>query len=237
MRVKADLYLYDGAANTFHIHQEGVQAVIQRMERFRYVLFMVGAGDQVLVGQPICNEIFPQYDMPHLSIIWLYTLGSTVYTWSAKFATRENDLAFKDCFSRCLYETVMQKPFDDMKEEDKGLILAAMKDEVDEETSSVMDPRDEMTEEDTKDFEDMDVDESPEKEDSDEEESAAGKPGRGRNKLLAISGKHNRALVVRGSEIGVFGTTTDKKLEFKARIGQIKDQSGALFSPRRVMLH
>lgn len=59
-----------------------------------------------------------------------------------------------------------------------------------------------------------------------------------KNSQMAVGSSHNRAFIVRGSDIGVFRYTDDDRgVQYVNAIENIRTPNGDLFSPSRVMLH
>lgn len=131
----------------FDVACERCAAVITKTAPYEFGLFVLDLKSApadlkdapVILGQRLGNEMNAYFDMAERSITWTYRLGSNVWIWSAVFPDPAQDIAFKDVFSRCLYETTSRKPFGKMKEEDKIAIMNTLRDTV-ERDSDAMDP-------------------------------------------------------------------------------------------------
>ena len=131
----------------FDVVCERCAAVITKTAPYEFGLFVLdlkGAPADlkdapVVLGQRLGNEMNAYFDMAERTITWTYRLGASVWVWSAVFPDPAQDIAFKDVFSRCLYETTSRKPFGKVKEEDKVAIMNTLRDTVDRD-SDAMDP-------------------------------------------------------------------------------------------------
>ena len=255
VRVAGKLYLFNEETEKFVAHNEHVEIAILEVGEFRFELIVIADSGVIVVRQGISHEIFPFFDMENRSIIWMYQLNTCVWTWSVVFDRPEDDLRFKDIFAKKLYETTKGEPFDAVPEEDKKMILATMDEKATNNTSTIFDPKDDLTDDDLRRFTAIDLSDSEEDDDDDDEEEEyeddeeddEDEEDEGdddddddadKNSLLAVAHKRDRAFVVRGSQIGVFGATAKNKLRFKTRISSIRaPKSKEKFSPTQVMLH
>jgi len=122
-------------------------AVITEIDKFEFSLYVLDVTANpadlkdatVIIGQKLGNEMNPFFNMSDRSITWSYTLGGNTWVWSAIFADEAQDIAFKDFFSRCLFETTSRTPFGKVKEEDKTAIVNTLRDYV-ERDADAMDP-------------------------------------------------------------------------------------------------
>jgi len=115
-----------------------------QFEFYLYVLDVVASpvdlkDAPVIIGQKINNSMNPYFNMSDRSITWSYVLGANVWIWNTVFPDSPQDIAFKDVFAKCLYETTSRKPFGKVKEEDKVSIMNTLRDTV-ERDAAAMDP-------------------------------------------------------------------------------------------------
>lgn len=255
IRVPGSLFLYNEDRNEFVLHREHVEIAIQEVGEFKFELIVSVDDGVVVVRQAISHDIFPFFDMQQRSIIWVYQLNTCVWTWSAKFDRPADDLRFKDVFAKKLYETTKGEPFDAVSDEDKKMILGTMEEKA--AVEGVFAPDDGITDDDLRRFSALDIDDDDDEEDDeddednsdydnddddnsnydDEDEDEEEEDGE-KNKLLSVAHKRDRAFVVRGSQIGVFGATAKRKLKFKTQISSIRTPKGKeKFTPSQIMLH
>jgi len=253
VEVKADLYLFDEAKATFFIYEAIVKATIHNIEKKKdsiiYHMY-VTKGDKVLISQQVCNEMYMHFDSKQLSVIWITKHTDKVWTWSLKFLDSESDELFKEEFSKALYETNVKMPFSKVNKTDIDWILGGFKDDIAMDDSYSEDDGlldfdkldfDEKESNDSEEEKEKEAEEEEEEESTEEEEGSDDESSKmnssARNSALAVGYKYDRSFVVRGSQIGVFAHTPNKKLKFKTTIKNVKTPSGQFFSPKKVMLH
>eukprot|EP01119_Soliformovum_irregulare_P020174 TRINITY_DN64_c1_g1_i2.p1 TRINITY_DN64_c1_g1~~TRINITY_DN64_c1_g1_i2.p1 ORF type:complete len:598 (-),score=213.06 TRINITY_DN64_c1_g1_i2:151-1944(-) len=249
VRVPASLFLFDEETKTFNPHTPAVEAAINMTgdgkKTFTYVLFVYDAKDHSLVAsQPINNDMHMHFNTEYLSSIWVYTLGSNVWTWSLNFPDSDVDKKFKDQFSICLFETNSERPWSKVADGDKEWILGGFieeegenkKDDIDDLMVELEQLQVESEDEDEEVEEEEEEEEEEEDEVDDDDEEEEGEDGQ-ENTGLAVGLANDRSYVVRGSKIGVFKATPRNRLKYCTSINSVKSLKGDIFSPRKIMLH
>ncbi|KAK7060585.1 Vacuolar import and degradation protein 27 [Paramarasmius palmivorus] len=163
----------------------------------------------------------------------------TAESYLFKFPDEEAYVNYMHMFTRCAWESLHQSPWEKLKEEDKNYVMSSntedveMKDVEDEEDEeAVMEELDpEIVKPTTAERSD-----SEEEEEYDDSEDVPRPPDGEANSQLVVGYKGDRSYVVRGNNIGVFGSTPDHEVKYQASIGNITAK-GKAFKPKHIMLH
>lgn len=242
VKVQADLYYFDKIQAGFVRHlDQAVFAEIRQTGEFLYHLIVSRLDGSGILLQPLQQRMNPFCDYSSHSFTWVWINPETdapFVSWSLHFGAYgdgEQEKKFNSVFYGSMYEAVNRESLMRAKSEQQEYLSQVFQD-----TDVDMLDADEESQQDE--FEDA-------RDDGEEEErhvkktiyeSSAFMPEQGgdgeQNSLLAVGYKHNRSFVVRGSKIGVF-RHGDDNLEFAAAINNISNINGAVFSPRKVMLH
>jgi len=155
-------------------------------------------------------------------------------SWCLRFQDLSDFQKFQDVFTRCLWEFSNQYSWDKAKAEEKAYILSQNEDVEMSDAEEESDEEDEVAAELDKSDDEEEIESEPEIDEEDRQ--PIGKPGE-RNSQLTVGYKGDRSYVVRGNNIGVFGTTADHEVKYHATISKLTTPKGGLFKPKHVMLH
>ncbi|KAF2664678.1 vacuolar import and degradation protein [Microthyrium microscopicum] len=235
-REAGELHLFDIDTGTFVLQDNAVEAVVMDLGSWNYWLKITGQSRNWL-GRMIEDDINPVFNFEYLSAIFnVYGADHSAYSWLLRFKDREVLEKFQQGLMQALWEHNNQVKWAKLKDNDQDYILEAFNDmtmeDVEEEPEEEIEESDEAEEERPRHrSEEYDSDES---QDDTEQQKKDGNV----NSQLAIGQRHNRAFVVRGSNIGVFKNDDDgHNLSFVTNIQKVATPKGKLFSPKKVMLH
>jgi hypothetical protein len=232
----ADLYRYDDALSAYFLVATA-RVSLRRLAKFAHLLVLRDAdSDGLLWAQALADGMHHHCDSVLRAFTWLWA-GAELATLSLRFDRHDDDgatfAAFREAFTRSLWETKQQKAFTSVDEDQRQWILDADRDVVDD-----MQADDGLTDEDVSEFDGSGDDDD----DGGDRSLAATRGNRGgdsdeQNSLLAVGQAHNRSFVVRGSQVGVFKQTNDDDLEYVETFTPIKNARGAPLTPSHAMLH
>lgn len=193
------------------------------------------------ISVPLDSEMVPRLDPVHFAFMFTYKpLDGEGTTWCIRFGDEEVFTAWKDAFTRYMWEGKNKISWEKAKADERKYVNQAYDDE-------------DVEMEDVRDRELADLQEEEEEEDEDEEEESSNASGfesseeheefaarsgkGGKNEKLTIGYKHDRSFVTRGDMIGVFKHTADNQLKFATSINKVSDMKGKSFTPKKLMLH
>jgi len=133
--VPCSLYSYNGEIQSYELSCPRCMAVITEVGPYEFCLSVLDVAAKPahdLVRQKINNQMNPYFNMSDRSITWSYTLNKTIWVWCIVLPDSTQDVAFKDKFSQCLYETTTHSPFKSVKAEDKSAIFNTLRDSFDD---------------------------------------------------------------------------------------------------------
>ena len=230
---RAELHLFEIESGSFLLQDDSVVATVYDTGNWQSWLQITG-DEREWLGQRVGADLNPVFNFEYLSFIFNhYTEDGSAYSWLLRFKDKKTEERFQDGLMRALWEQLNEMKWGKVDKDDQQYVLDAFQDltmedaqpEEDEEEPEVEEPDDDG--------------QKSEHYDSDEEEEdvvTRDKDGNV-NSQLAVGYKHDRSFVVRGSKIGVFKHTPNNNLEFSTNISKVTDTKGALFSPKKVMLH
>lgn len=230
---RAELHLFDIESGSFLLQDPSVVATVYDTGNWQSWLQITGR-ERDWLGQKVGPDLNPVFNFEYLSFIFNhYTEDGSAYSWLLRFKDRKTEEDFQDGLMRALWEQLNETKWGKVDKDDQQYILDAFQDlnmedvppEEDEEEPEVEEPDDEGQR-----SEHYDSDE-------DEDDVVVRDHDGNVNSQLAVGYKHDRSFVVRGSKIGVFKHTPNNNLEFSTNISKVTDKKGALFSPKKIMLH
>lgn len=229
----AELHLFDLESGSFFLQDSGVVATVFEVGTWQYWLQITGK-DREWLGQPVVADLNPVFNFEYLSFIFNhYTEDGSAYSWLLRFKNQESEERFQDGVMRALWEQLNETKWQKVDKDDQQYVLEAFH-------GLTMEDANQEDEEDEPEVEEPD-DPGQQSEHYDSDESADDVVTRDSdgnvNSQLAVGYKHDRSFVVRGSKIGVFKHTPNNNLEFSTNISKVTTPKGALFSPKKVMLH
>eukprot|EP00771_Trimastix_marina_P000244 gnl/Trimastix_PCT/1254.p1 GENE.gnl/Trimastix_PCT/1254~~gnl/Trimastix_PCT/1254.p1 ORF type:complete len:910 (+),score=319.53 gnl/Trimastix_PCT/1254:106-2835(+) len=224
------LFLFNAETQSFEPVSDPVRAIVLNMSDspkvFRYHFLIRTPEGENLLGQPLCNEMFMHFNEEHRSCIWVASSGDQIVTLSLVLGDRLD--AFREEFTRRLFEVKRQIPFTKVAASDHEWILGAAR-EVE------MEEEDEPHESDRLDFDSYDedlenaeMDLASDDDEGDEEEE--------HNKLLSVGQANPRSFVVRGSTMDIFRNTRDD-ISYLSTVDRIASLDGTPFSPAKMYTH
>lgn len=229
----AELHFYDFPSGSFVLQDPSVTATVTEVGKWQYWLQLEG-DEKAWLGIPIIADINPVFNFEFLSFIFnQFTPEGSAYSWLLRFKDQAALERFQEGLLRCLWEQLNETKWEKVKEREQEYITDAFND------LPMDDLPEEDEEEEEEDYESADEGQKSEHYDTDEEDDdVVTKDQDGNvNSQLAVGYKHDRSFVVRGSKIGVFKHTNNNALEFATNISKVETPKGALFSPKKVMLH
>jgi hypothetical protein len=229
----AELHFFDFPSGSFVLQDPSVKATVTEVGKWQYWLQIEG-DEKAWLGIPIIADINPVFNFEFLSFIFnQFTPEGSAYSWLLRFKDQAQLERFQEGLLRCLWEQLNETKWEKVKEREQEYITDAFND------LPMDDVPEEEEEEEEEDYDSADEGQKSEHYDTDEEEDdVVTKDEDGNvNSQLAVGYKHDRSFVVRGSKIGVFKHTNNNALEFSTNISKVETPKGALFSPKKVMLH
>ena len=234
--VTAELHLFDFESGTFLLQDPSVKATVTEIGSWNYWLQIIGE-ERDWLGQPITADINPVFNFEYRSFIFNhYTDDGSAYSWLLRFEDNDTMENFQEGLMQAIWQHVNELKWNPKREEEKerDYVLNSFDALVLEDNPSEEDGESENDEAE----ESEDASQEGEQYDDVESENESTQEEDGNiNSQLAVGYKHDRSFVVRGSKIGVFRHTSDNKLQFSTTINKIQTPKGALFSPKKAMLH
>lgn len=232
----AELHLFDFPSGSFIIQDPAVKATVSEVGSWRYYLQIGNKEHRDWLGQEIIADINPVFNFEYLSCIFnAYTPTGEAYSWLLRFKDEATLLRFQEGLMQALWEQLNEMKWQKVKEDERDYVMEAFNDLTMEDAPSDEEEEEEVSEEGGYDGQ------MSEHYDSDEEEddldTKAPDDDGNVNSQLAVGYKHDRSFVVRGSKIGVFKHTPNNHLEFTTNISRVETPKGALFQPKKIMLH
>lgn len=227
----AELHFFDFPSGSFVLQESSVTATVTEIGKWNYWL-QIESDKKAWLGIPIIADINPVFNFEFLSFIFnQFMPDGSAYSWLLRFKDHETLERFQEGLLRCLWEQLNEMKWEKVKEREQEYITDAFND-------LPMEDVEEEDEEEEEDYESADEGQRSEHYDTDEDDdNVLTKDDDGNvNSQLAVGYKHDRSFVVRGSKIGVF-KHNDNNLEFSTNISKVETPKGALFSPKKVMLH
>ncbi|KAI1260263.1 VID27 cytoplasmic protein [Xylariaceae sp. FL1019] len=229
----AELHFFDFPSGSFVLRDASVTAQVSDIGKWNYWL-QIASKEQEWLGTPVVADMNPVFNFEFLSFIFnQFTEDGSAYSWLLRFKDQNTLTRFQEGLMSALWEQLNEQKWSRVKEQERQYVLDA--------------------------FEDLNMDDAPPEEEEEETESEEGNDDSPRsehydseeedddvetqplddnvNSQLAVGYKHDRSFVVRGSKIGVFKHTPNNHLEFSTNISKVDTPKGALFSPKKVMLH
>ena len=234
--VTTELHLFDFESGTFLLQDPSVRATVTEVGTWNYWLQIIGE-ERDWLGQSITADINPVFNFEYRSFIFNhYAEDGSAYSWLLRFEDDDTMENFQEGLMRAIWQHVNECKWNPKKEEEKerDYVLNSFDALVLEDNPSEEDNESEKDEAE----ESEDTSQGSEQYDDEESENDSTHDEDGNiNSQLAVGYKHDRSFVVRGSRIGVFRHTPDNKLQFSTTINKVQTPKGALFSPKKIMLH
>ncbi|KAI9001032.1 VID27 cytoplasmic protein [Trametes punicea] len=229
----AELHLWDKEQGMF-TKQADVTARVARNPtggQFDYWLLASTDEGQVLAHR-ISSEMNQRLSSRVLSITWNnIDDNGNAYSWCLRFLSEESFDNFQRAFTRAMWETQNQWPWEKTKPDEQSYVLSSNVEDVE-----MKDAEDEEDEEDAVE-EELDKSEDEEEAEYPDEDAEAPPMPKGRNKQLTVGYKGDRSYVVRDDKIGVFSHSGQGQVKYYASISNVSTPKGKVFSPKHVMLH
>lgn len=230
----AELHLFDFESGSFILQDPSVRATVFETGNWDYWL-QISSEDRDWIGQQVVPEMNPVFNFEFLSFIFNhYTEDGSAYSWLLRFKDQETEERFQEGLMQALWEHLNETKWLKATKTDQDYVMEAFQDLTVEEEED-----EELLDEDQEDDDDADDGQKSEHYDSDEsadDVNVRDKDGN-INSQLAVGTNVDRSFVVRGSKIGVFKHTADNQLQFSTNISKVQTPKGALFNPKKVMLH
>ncbi|TVY24695.1 Vacuolar import and degradation protein [Lachnellula hyalina] len=229
----AELHLFDFPSGSFILQDPAVKATVSEVGSWRYYLQIGSKEHRDWLGQEIIADINPVFNFEYLSCIFnAYSSTGEAYSWLLRFKDEETLSRFQEGLMQSLWEQLNEMKWLKVKQDERDYVTEAFQD-----LTMADAPPEEEEEEESDDVED-DGQRSEHYDSDEEEDDVITRDDDGNvNSQLAVGYKHDRSFVVRGSKIGVFKHTLNNHLEFTTNISKVETPKGALFKPKRVMLH
>lgn len=229
----AELHLFDFPSGSFILQDPAVKATVSEVGSWRYYLQIGSKEHRDWLGQEIIADINPVFNFEYLSCIFnAYASTGEAYSWLLRFKDEETLLRFQEGLMQALWEQLNEMKWQKVKQDERDYVTEAFQD-----LTMADAPPDEEEEEESEEVED-DSQRSEHYDSDEEEDDVVTRDDDGSvNSQLAVGYKHDRSFVVRGSKIGVFRHTLNNHLEFASNISKIETPKGAVFKPKKVMLH
>lgn len=232
-REQAELHLFEIESGSFLLQDQSVTATVYDTGKWQSWLQITGL-ERDWLGQRVGPDLNPVFNFEYLSFIFNhYTEDGSAYSWLLRFKDKKTEEDFQDGLMRALWEQLNEAKWGKVDKDDQQYVLDAFQDLTMEDAPPEEDedePEVEEADDDGQRSEHYDSDE-------DEDDVVVRDQDGNVNSQLAVGYKHDRSFVVRGSKIGVFKHTPNNNLEFSTNISKVTDKKGALFSPKKVMLH
>lgn len=229
---RCELHMFDFESSSFILQDPSVIATVHETGDWQYWLQITGAEKEWL-GQKVVADLNPVFNFEYLSFIFNhYTEDGSAYSWLLRFQNQETEERFQDGLMRALWEQLNETKWKKIDKDDQQYVLDAFQDLTMEDAP----PEEEEEEEEAEAENDGQKSEHYDSDESEDDVVTRDEDGNV-NSQLAVGYKHDRSFVVRGSKIGVFKHTPNNNLEFSTNISKVMTPKGALFSPKKVMLH
>ncbi|KAI0007168.1 VID27 cytoplasmic protein [Xylariaceae sp. FL0662B] len=230
-----ELHFFDFPSGAFVLQDPSVTAQVSDIGNWNYWLH-IASKEREWLGIPVIADINPVFNFEFLSFIFnQFTEDGSAYSWLLRFKDQQTLERFQEGLMRALWEQLNETKWTKVKEQERQYVLDAFEDlkmddapieeEEEEEEPDAEEPEDDAARSEHYDSEEEQDDVATQPQDSNT------------NSQLAVGYKHDRSFVVRGSKIGVFKHTPNNHLEFSTNISKVETPKGALFSPKKVMLH
>ncbi|KAF9268033.1 VID27 cytoplasmic protein [Marasmius fiardii PR-910] len=229
---EAELYFWEPEQHEF-IHQGIVTAQLATKDGTYHFWITASTDAGPLLVHPIMPSMNPRWSEKMNSVTWNFVQSDNrVDGWLFRFPSEEVYARFLDVFTRCAWESLHQASWDKLKEDERNYIRSSNVGDV--EMRDV--DQDEEDEEEV--FSELDPDESDEEEEEEYEDGDLPPPIPGEtNSQLVVGYRGDRSYVVRGNNIGVFGSTPDHDVKYQATISKLATPKGKEFKPKHLMLH
>lgn len=219
-RIPCELSVFSDAKNGFRVTNTGCQAVVLKLDDWKYMLEVVDTDRGEVVVQIFINEdMYPEFQLGADAFVFNQITLRGVHTWRVLFDDKTLYDTFKVAITRALWETKNRDVFPVQEEE----YLADTFDAMDIDDVPLDDFDNEPNEESPK--RDYKYNVSKDLPSEDEGEYNSG---------LRVGLTTDRAFVSRGDKLGVF--KADDELEFVTSIQNIASKSGETVHADRMML-
>eukprot|EP00741_Cyanophora_paradoxa_P021988 tig00021432_g21225.t1 len=260
-RFSGDLFALNAGTFVFDLAEKDIQVVFCKVKPFVYDMIVCGQRNQIVTR--VGNAMAVQYPQEHISAIWTHMEGPVMSYHSVVFPSAEALDAFQRTISALLYETARKEA---LAPEDNTFVFDAMRESLARPAGEVREDKREfdatLSEHKRMKRESWDwakdEEEEPEEEEEEESEeetpprrsairaSAAGRRSSVRNgdffdtsksSKLAVGYTHNRTVMTRGNQIGIF-KEEDDDLSHVATIKNLRTPlKGASFTPSKIMMY
>ncbi|KAI0638167.1 VID27 cytoplasmic protein [Trametes polyzona] len=229
----AELHLWEKVQGQFIKQADVTARVAKNPAGGQYDYWLVASTDEgQVLAHRISSEMNQRWSSRVLSLTWNNISDNGVgNSWCLRFDTQEAFDEFQRAFTRALWETMNQYPWEKAKFEEQSYVMSSNVEDVE-----MKDAEDESDEEDAVEDE-LDKSEDEEEEEEYDEEGETPALPKGRNKQLTVGYKGDRSYVVRDDKIGVFSHTGQNQVKYYASISNVATPKGKVFSPKHVMLH
>ncbi|KAH9853492.1 VID27 cytoplasmic protein [Lenzites betulinus] len=228
----AELHLWEKAQSVFLKQADVTARVAHNPAGGKYDYWLLASTDEgQLLAHRISSDMNQRWSARVLSFTWNNISDSGVgNSWCLRFDAQEAFDEFQKAFTRALWETMNQWPWEKAKFEEQSYIMSANED------VEMKDAEDDSDEEDAV-AEELDKSDDEEEEEYPEDDDEGPTMPKGRNKQLTVGYKGDRSYVVRDDKIGVFSHTGQNQVKYYASISNVATPKGKVFSPKHVMLH
>ncbi|OSD04231.1 VID27 cytoplasmic protein [Trametes coccinea BRFM310] len=229
----AELHLWDKDQGMFVKQADVTARVAHNPAGGQYDYWLLASTDEgQVLAHRLSSDMNQRMSSRVLSITWNNIDDRGVgNSWCLRFLTEEAFNDFQVAFTRAMWETMNQWPWDKAKPDEQNYVLSSTVEDVE-----MKDVEDEEDEEDAVEDE-LDKSEDEEEDEYPDEDAEAPAMPKGRNKQLTVGYKGDRSYVVRDDKIGVFSHTGQGQVKYYASISNVATPKGKVFSPKHVMLH
>ncbi|KDQ64569.1 hypothetical protein JAAARDRAFT_28213 [Jaapia argillacea MUCL 33604] len=233
---EAQLYLWDLQEEGFMKQADVVARIVHRPNAgFEYLLTASNEDGQLLMHK-ITSDMNQRWSHKMQSLTWNYLSENRQSSWCVRIEDAEAFEGFGNAFTRVLWETLHQYPWDKMKADEQAYVTSSNTEDVEMEDGEEDSEDEEDQVEDV--LEDKSEDGSEEDEPQPDEDDLPQPLTKGeRNSQLMVGYKGDRSYVVRGNKIGVFSYSGENQVKYNATISNLATPKGKEFKPKKVMLH
>ncbi|KAI0832397.1 VID27 cytoplasmic protein [Trametes gibbosa] len=229
----AELHLWEKDQGVFLKQADVTARVAHNPAGGKYDYWLLASTEEgQLLAHRISSDMNQRWSSRVLSFTWNNISDSGVgNSWCLRFDTQEAFDEFQKAFTRALWETMNQWPWEKAKFEEQSYIMSSNVEDVE-----MKDAEDDSDEEDAV-ADELDKSDDEEEEEYPEDDEDGPTMPKGRNKQLTVGYKGDRSYVVRDDKIGVFSHTGQNQVKYYASISNVATPKGKVFSPKHVMLH
>ncbi|KAI3612188.1 vacuolar import and degradation protein [Moniliophthora roreri] len=232
---EAELYYWEADEQRFENQGIVTAQIVARPGTYQFWV-TASTEEGPLIAHPLRPSMNPLWSAKMHSFTWNFVKeDETADSWLFRFPAEEVYANFMHVFTRCAWESLHQASWDKLKDDERNYVLSSASEDVE-----MKDVEDEEDEEEVLDELDPEIAERSDSEEEDDDVDSEDKPplpAGDINSQLVVGYKGDRSYVVRGNNIGVFGSTADHEVKYQATISKLATPKGKEFKPKHIMLH